>query len=287
MRSCSHSLLVLLAAALSLAFGSSAHAQGGVIDMGASMPDQEAKAHFKVGKSLYEAGRFAEAAQEWEQAYQLSQKPELLYNVYVASRDASDQPKAIEALRRYLESSAEMDTDTRANLQARLRVMQEANSRAPAGSAATPSPASESQTASSTPPQTTAAPQPAAAAAASADTAHGTRTASYVLLGVGGGLLAVAVATGIVASSKISHIEDRCPNDACPADYDLSGRRHDARVWRTVTLAVGGAGLLTAGVGAVLLLSQGGSSERAPAASPTATLDCGPSGCLAHVSSRF
>ena len=42
----------------------------GVIDMG-GMSDQEAKSHFKVGKSLYETGRFSVAAVEFEKAYTL------------------------------------------------------------------------------------------------------------------------------------------------------------------------------------------------------------------------
>jgi len=288
MRSCrSLGWLSLLAlSALMLLRAPSARAQG-VIDMGTSMSDQKAKAHFKVGKSLYDAGRFAEAASEWEQAYQLSQKPELLYNLYVAYRDASDQPKAIDALHRYLDSPAEIEVDARANLQARLRALEEANSHAP-GAPGEPASATLPEGTATTGAAQQPTPAPASAPLATyEEPRHRNHTASYVLLGVGGGLLASAVATGIVTSGKISRIEDHCPNDACPASYDLSGRSHDARIWRTITIALGGAGLVTAGVGAVLLLVRGGSGERDSAASPTADLACGASGCSAVVRGRF
>ena len=91
----------------------------------ADMSDERARAHFKAGTSLYESGRFPEAAEEWEQAFQLSQRAALLYNIYVAHRDASNLPKAIDALTRYLATN-DADASQRLNLEARLRAMQTA-----------------------------------------------------------------------------------------------------------------------------------------------------------------
>ena len=48
--------------------------------------DMEARQHFMIGKTLYDAGRFQQAAEEFDSAYQLSKRPQLLYNVYVAHR---------------------------------------------------------------------------------------------------------------------------------------------------------------------------------------------------------
>ncbi|HMI90401.1 MAG TPA: hypothetical protein VK509_03515, partial [Polyangiales bacterium] len=148
---------VLVVWSLLLVCSSGASAQG-VIDMG-GMPEQESKAHFKVGKSLYESGRFAEAAVEWNRAFELSQRVELLYNVYVAYRDASDVPRAIDALRRYLQG-AELDDATRQNLQARLHALEEANAKTPVV-AVTPSATPGDSSASAPPPAAQPAPEPA------------------------------------------------------------------------------------------------------------------------------
>jgi tetratricopeptide (TPR) repeat protein len=63
--------------------------------------DAEAREHFQLGRSFYEQGSFQQAAEEFEIAYRLSARPQLLYNVYVARRDAGNQPMAIDALRGY------------------------------------------------------------------------------------------------------------------------------------------------------------------------------------------
>src|SRR4051794_20172946 len=52
--------------------------------------DMEARQHFMIGKTLYDAGRFQQAAEEFDSAYQLSKRPQLLYNVYVAHREAGN-----------------------------------------------------------------------------------------------------------------------------------------------------------------------------------------------------
>lgn len=62
--------------------------QGGGMTDQRQLADEQARAHFRVGQSMYDAGRFAEAAHEFEEAFRLSQRSELLFNAYVAFRDA-------------------------------------------------------------------------------------------------------------------------------------------------------------------------------------------------------
>ena len=50
--------------------------------------EQEARAHFQLGRTLYDGGRFEEAAREFVQAYELSHRAQLLYNIFLAWRDA-------------------------------------------------------------------------------------------------------------------------------------------------------------------------------------------------------
>jgi tetratricopeptide (TPR) repeat protein len=271
-----------------------AGAQGGVIDMG-GMPDQEAKSHFKVGKSLYETGRFSEAAAEFEQAYALSNKVELLYNVYVAHRDASDLPKAIDALRRYLEL-AQIDDSTRVNLQARLRAMEEANSRGSAPVAGT-APEGQSQPAPAGAPEPAAPPSepqpepaptsPPPAGSVEYEIDADSSALPYALVGIGAAALAAGVVTAVLASGKISDIEDACEDDVCPppSEFDLAGERDDARTLRTVAFALLGGGIVIGGAGVTLLLLASGDE---PAESgPQASMRCGPDGCAGTVAGRF
>lgn len=272
----------------------SARAQG-VIDMGA-MPEQEAKAHFKVGKSLYESGRFAEAAVEWNRAYQLSQRTELLYNVYVAYRDASDIPNAIDALRSYLQG-AELDDATRVNLQARLRAMEEANGKAPAATPAPgdPAPAAGTQAA----PEASAGAEPAPALAAEPAAAAATEPATptrdeggsaipYVLLGVGGAFVIGAAVTGAIVLGNESDLEDGCPGDRCTSP-ELQDKLDTTRSLAVVTDALWITGAVAAGIGGALLLFGGdsGDEERAHVSAPAASFACAPGACAATLRGRF
>ena len=288
----------LLAACLLFSVASSVHAQG-VIDMG-GMPEQEAKAHFKVGKSLYESGRFAEAAVEWSRAYELSQRTELLYNVYVAYRDASDVPHAIEALRRYLQS-AELDDATRVNLQARLRAMEEANRKAPvvAVTPSEPEPAAGGTTAPAPAPEPAAepaAPEPATTAApadASASSSEGGSVVPYVLLGVGGALLIGAAVTGAIVLGNEKDLEDNCTDERCAGDD--ADKLDSTKSLAVVTDALWITGAVAAGIGGALLIFGGDSGRDASTAQstartqtrPVASVACAPGACAAMLRGRF
>ncbi len=263
-----------------------AHAQGVIQDM-SGMSDQEAKAHFKVGKSLYETGRFAEAGAEWMKAYELSQRLELLYNVYVAYRDASDLPHAIDALERYLAGNPQFEGDTRLNLEARLRSMKEANARGAAAPTTEPSSAPAPAPASDTIAAPGPTPVPAAAPAAESSSEAAPRESSlvpYVLLSVGGALVVGGAITGVIVLGKVSDLEDACPDDRC-ADPSRLDDRDSTKTLAIVTDVLLGAGVATAAVGAVLLLTQDDDGAERDATS--GAFGCGPDGCMATVRGRF
>lgn len=81
----------------------------------ASVPDSEAdtesRRHYRVGLAHYQNGDFVEAAQEFEQAYAFAPHPELLYNLYLAYRDAGDVEGAARSLRGYLEHAEHPDQE--------------------------------------------------------------------------------------------------------------------------------------------------------------------------------
>src|SRR5690349_11868631 len=61
-----------------------------------------AKAHYRTGELYYERGNFPDAAKEFEEAYRLSGRPELLYNMGKSYDGIGDMRGALEAYRRFL-----------------------------------------------------------------------------------------------------------------------------------------------------------------------------------------
>jgi tetratricopeptide (TPR) repeat protein len=83
-----------------------------------------ASAHFQTGLTYYDAGRYLEAAREFEQAYSLSRRPDLLYNIARSFEQALDPARAIVAYRRYSER-ATIDEETSAEVRARLENLEQ------------------------------------------------------------------------------------------------------------------------------------------------------------------
>src|SRR5690606_17209085 len=63
-----------------------------------SQDDATAKAHFDAGSGHYTAGRFDEAGAEFMKAYELSKRPKLLFNAYLAFRDGGNDVWAAKVL---------------------------------------------------------------------------------------------------------------------------------------------------------------------------------------------
>lgn len=104
------SLIVVLAA-----LPAAAQPDGGVAAPSTPAPASEdvdiARAHFNTGQAYYEHGRFADAAREFEEAYRLSQKPALLYNMGKAYDGGSDFARALDAYQRFLDAASEEAPD--------------------------------------------------------------------------------------------------------------------------------------------------------------------------------
>lgn len=242
--------------------------------------DERAKAHFRVGTSLYESGRFNEAAEEWQKAFELSQRSELLYNVYVAYRDAAtSNDKAIAALRKYLELGR-IEATRRLQLEARLRAMEEAAAQNPTAAA---------------PAETTAAPETAAPAASEPQRAPVASEGSssvlpIVLIAAGGALIVTSVITGLMVNGVESKLEDNCPNDVCPASFDREGEVSKGNTLIALNAITGVTGVLAAGVGVVLLALGGGDESpttNAQSSTPSLSLGCGAQGCTGALTTRF
>jgi tetratricopeptide (TPR) repeat protein len=99
--------------------------------------EAKAKDHYKKGMRLYDLGRFDEAVQEFETAYQYKEDPFYIYNLAQAHRRAGHPEKALELYRTYLRKApAAAD---REDVERRIAALEK--SLAPAPSAVTPPPA--------------------------------------------------------------------------------------------------------------------------------------------------
>jgi hypothetical protein len=159
----------------------------------ASTPDpriEEAKGLFTAGRAAFDAGRYADALRHFEQAYEMSQRAALLYNIGLAHDRLRSDEKALAAFEAYL--AALPEAPNRAEVETRSQALRDAIAR---DEAAAPVP---------TPAETAAAGQPVAASSISvqgtpSDSADKpsilTRWWFWTIVGV---VAAGAITTGVV-----------------------------------------------------------------------------------------
>jgi hypothetical protein len=281
--------------------------------------EEQARAHFRLGRAYYENGDFGKAATEFESAFRISQRPGLLYNIYLAYRDASDVPHAAEALRKYLE--LEKEVENRGQLTARLAAMDRALAEEAAQAAQEPASAPPQSTSTLAPVQAAAAPQSSTARAAGtaaeaapptaasepmppAGAASSTRQPEaqgpdrlwpIVLMAGGGVLVASSALTGVLALGKrsdLSSAHDECTSQgncgSLPADRlrQLEDTRKSGSMLATMTDVLLFGGIAVAAAGATwFVLTPSRENHTEPA--PQASFACLPGSCAARLSVRF
>lgn len=244
------------------------------------LDDQAARELFNAGRSLYDIGRYHEAAQQFQQAYDLSQRPGLLYNLYLSHRDASEIREAAAALRLYLEQMP--DLENRQALTVRLEHLDNAIAQQDAERAAAEAQAEEA----------------ARAEQERRDQEEAERRARenepsivpWIVAASGGALMLAGVITGAVALSLSSGLETDCTADgdgtfSCPDDPDLRSQQSTLSVLAPLTdvFLIGGALIAAAGVTWGILQMSSGDDEDAPSVAAA----CGPTGCGATMRMGF
>jgi tetratricopeptide (TPR) repeat protein len=228
--------------------------------------DEAARLRFIQGRTRYEEGRFEQAAEEFALAYKLSGRPQLLYNLYVAHRDAAQWPQAIEALRSYLEKVPE--APDRINLEARLKSMQDQAARLEEERAQAERERRERERLAAAPvvvpPKRSKVP--------------------WVLIGSGGSLLAASVVTGVLAKRKDDDLDAACADDGavCPKWLeDDANAAYSLAVTTDVLWSIGAASALT---GIVLWLTGALDRDAQPA---VANLGVSPRGVSTSLTLRY
>ncbi|HEY8432267.1 MAG TPA: tetratricopeptide repeat protein [Sandaracinaceae bacterium] len=227
-----------------------------------SADDEEARMHFDLGRRYYDTGRFAEAAAEFREAYRLSQRPPLLYNLFLALREDGDFDGAIEALELYLQTVT--DPDERIRIEARLASVRRARDRMQLATAP-------------------AAPPPPAPARDGTLTALGITLAS-----VGGALLLGSAVTGALALDRNATLDSMCTGSVdCDSGFESIQSEGFTLAVTTDVLWITGAVALASGLVTLLAdaLGGGGGGEDSPAA--RAALGCSGDGCGVVVEARY
>lgn len=244
--------------------------------------DQEARAHFQLGRVAYDRGEFGKAASEFEEAYRISQRAGLLYNLYLAYRDANDQAKAAEALRRYL--AEEENVENRTQLEARLAALEKSVTQPEARAEAEVPVTSTAAAPASEQAAEVPAASPLTAAESTAPTrAHASNVLPIVLMGGGGALIVGSVVTGVMALSAQSDLAHGCPSKtACDPKLESTKSRGQALALVTDVLML--AGVAAAATGATLFFLQRGESKPEAA---SASLVCLPGACAGNLRLAF
>lgn len=119
-------LIPLVASQGSVAVTGIAHGQAQA-EASAESRVEEAKALFTAGRAAFDAGRFADALRHFEQAYEMSQRPALLYNIGLAHDRLRSDEKALAAFEAYL--AALPEAPNRAEVETRAQALRDAIAR--------------------------------------------------------------------------------------------------------------------------------------------------------------
>ena len=247
--------------------------------------DERARSLFIEGEAHYAAGRYELAAERYLQAYELSQRPELLFNLGNAYERLGDYARAAQYLSQYVASPRARDV---VSVRERIRRLE-------AAAAEQQRRAQEEQEQQQVPPDdsadradradraVTTSPKPAPAGGRSG-------RATWWLIGSGASA-AGAIGMGLLALNAGNNAARRCADTGRPVCLDTAS---SALTQETVfaisadVLAV--ATVVTAGVGIYLLFQDDGRGDgetERPATTTRLAPTFGPDGLGVSLSGRF
>ncbi len=243
--------------------------------------DRRAKALFLEAERHYAAARYQQAAKSYLEAYRLSKRPELLFNLGNTHERMGQHAQAARYLRRYLESQ---DAIAPGAIRSRIRALEKQASASSQSMGSAPvinqsvetkpeAPTSQKSTRPSRAPMTDKPSQPKPEIPTPQNPQISDRPAgssnipAYILLGSGGAVLAGSLAIGLLANSAGTEGERLCNGSLCrsEASSDLD-RQRSLALTSDIMLGVGAA---TAIVGAVWLVRNlfAGGRQQSPRAS--------------------
>jgi tetratricopeptide (TPR) repeat protein len=202
-----------------------------------SEEDERAKAHFLAGQSYYDQASYADALKEFNEAYRLSKKPALLYNIARCFEGLGQLGDAVNMLERYL--TDEPETPDRTSIEERIRNLKERQR------ALVPAPVAP-------PPVTLTAPPPVRLSVAPRH-----RRWTWIVGGSGVALLGAALGTGIASQLDYNGLHDDCPNHACAGGGNAQSRIDSGKQLSIATDVLWPVGAAAVAAGVVLFFLEG------------------------------
>lgn len=217
-----------------------------------SVADQQARTLFQDGVTSYAGGRYEEALELFQRAYDLSPHPELLFNIGIAALNGGHQRRALDAFEQFLVQAPE--SPNRPSVEARIAALRRQ--------------VSAEQDAERRAAEMEAAERDRQHAA---EQARATTSTAGLGLIIGGGVLVAAGAVLFgVGYADVATVEGAADGTRW---NDLSGAYDRAPVLTGIGIGAGALGLAALGVGAVLFATSSGPSETS-----TTTVAVGPTG---------
>lgn len=224
-----------------------------------------ARNHIQNGGRYYQLRRFAEAAREFQAAWELTRRPEVLFNLGHALEDAGRDREALDAYERFDASGA-----SGVDRQSLLAHMASLRTRLARTATATTTTTTPPPRVTPEPPRVLPPPPPAPRSLA----------LPVTLLSAGGALLVTGLALGLTVSSTWSDLNARCQNRVC--DPSLQSDASGAEMRATVADVLGGVGVAAIAAGVVVLLLP-----QPQASAPRVGLMCTGDGCAGRLAIAF
>lgn len=227
--------------------------------------DGEARSLFEAGQAAFSDGRFEDALARWQQSYELTQHPELLYNIATSLDRLGRLAEARERYTAFLEAMP--DASNRNYVRRRVDVIDEQLA------------GNEPDASEAPPPGTDGAPGVLADPVETPSVNEPSRVGPAILFGLAGAALVGGIVTAVLAEGQYGDLDDACPNGVCG-----EASRGDIDTLTALTVSADmlfGVAALSA-VGGLLwwLLDTGDADVEASAM-------CGFGGCAGSVRGRF
>jgi tetratricopeptide (TPR) repeat protein len=214
--------------------------------------DAEAQATFQAGLIAYEAGRYQSALDNFERAYELSQRPALLYNVGLAAERLRNDARAVSAYERFLVEVP--DAPNADQVRARLDVLrrsiaerEETERRLREATVASPDASPDTS------------PEAASEAPSEAPPESSSGSAARISLLVGGGALLAGAAVTTGFTVRVANESEECGRlGILCANRPALAQRRNALLGTSIGLGVVGAAALVTGL---LVGGDGGDSD--------------------------
>ncbi|MBK7585384.1 MAG: tetratricopeptide repeat protein [Myxococcales bacterium] len=268
-------------------------------DSGGSSDDARARELYKKGDAAYAEGRYEDALTAFQEAYRLSQRSPLLFNIGNALERLGKLADAADALEKYLPHAkpAEKDVISKRveNLRKRAEEQAKKKPKAPVVEDEPDEPEPKKHRRKRAAEPEDSEPEKPKAASPTRDQANpsadsGGSTLGYVLVGAGSVAIGTGAVFGLMALSARKDADAACKQSGGQTLCGESARSaldRDKRYSLIADLGMG-IGLVSAGVGFYLLVSEPSSESKTAARSRfVADVEASPSGGMLRVRGRL